>query len=235
MKNKFRIVVIYSIIFCLNWSCSKNLPIKNPTVSTLLKPEKNNACVPVSTTELTGVVSFQWSTSQNTDSYTIIVKNSITNAEVRSTVNRTETTFTLERGAPYSWWVVSDSNASTISAKSEIWNFYLEGFKEQTHLPFPAQIITPAKDATVTIVTSVVGGSTVRLGWIGSDLDNDISSYQIYLGTTSSTLSMIKDNFTSSTFSASVEKGKTYYWQIVTIDKQGNQSKSSIWSFKTSS
>ncbi len=234
--------IVLLITICLMYSCSKDSTttapkvVSPPTAATLSKPEKNNTCVPVSTTSTTGVVRFEWAASQNTDSYTVVVANSVTNAEKKSAVSTTETTLTLDRGVPYSWWVLSDAASSTVTTKSEVWNFYLERVQEQSHFPFPAQLKSPSNNTTVTIVVPTGSSTgTLTLEWVGSDLDNDISHYQLYLGTSTSTLILLEKEHKTSSYNVSVENGKTYFWQIVTVDTQGNESTSPVESFKTSS
>ncbi len=232
--------IVLLITICSMYSCSKSSTTTEPagptpTAATLSKPEKDNACVPVSTTSTTGVVRFEWAASQNTDSYTVVVANSLTKAEKKSTVSTTETTLTLDRGAPYSWWVLSGATGSTATTKSEVWNFYLERVQEQSHAPFSAKLMSPAKGGFGSVP---FGGSQINFLWSGSDPDNDISHYQFHLGTSTSTLKLVKDNIAhvnigNQSFDTlpTGEKFETYYWQIITVDKKGAESLSDIYNF----
>ncbi len=231
--------IVLLITICLMYSCSKSSTAEPtgpaPTAATLSKPEKDNACVPVSTTSTTGVVRFEWAASQNADSYTVVVANSLTKAEKKSTVSTTETTLTLDRGVPYSWWVLSGATGNTATTKSEVWGFYLEGVQQQNHAPFSARLTNPVNGGPglVNLITN-----NIEFTWTGFDLDNDISHYQFHLGTSTSTLKLLKDNIThtnseSQSFSAfpAEGRGKTYYWRIITIDKKGISSLSETYSF----
>ncbi len=231
--------IVLLVTICLMYSCSKSSTAEPtgpaPTAATLSKPEKDNACVPVSTTSTTGVVRFEWAASQNTDSYTVVVANSLTKTEKKSTVSTTETTLILDRGAPYSWWVLSGATGRTATTKSEVWGFYLEGVQQQNHAPFLAKLINPVNGG---LGFTAFNTNYVEFTWSGSDLDNDISHYQFHLGTSTSTLKLIKDNIThtnSETQSFNTlpaeGKGKTYYWRIITVDKKGIESLSEIHSF----
>ena len=95
------------------------------------------------TDESTGVVNFNWQTSLNTDSYEVVVRNSVTRTEQKKAVDLTTATLVLDRGYPFTWWVISSSEISTVKTKSEVWSFYIEGIQQQTHIPFPAQLKAP--------------------------------------------------------------------------------------------
>ena len=70
--------------------------------------------------------------------------------------------------------------------------------------------------------------------WTGSDLDDDIAYYQVYIGTDAAQMSLVQDNQITSSYSALLDVGQTYFWQIITIDQRGNKSQSAIKSFTTS-
>jgi hypothetical protein len=195
----------------------------------LTTPENSNTCVPLSTTATQGVVNFGWEEAQNTDSYEIFVRNSVTQTEQKKSADLTSTTFTLDRGVPYSWWVVSSSEASAVNTRSEVWTFYLEALQQQSFLPFSAQLNAPWDDQDI-----VLSSGYVNLQWTGSDLDDDIAYYQVYIGTDAAQMSLVQDNQITSSYSALLDVGQTYFWQIITIDQRGNKSQSAIKSFTTS-
>ncbi len=185
--------------------------------------------MPLSTTASQGVINFGWEEAQNTDSYEVFVRNSITQTEQKKSADLTSTTFTLDRGAPYSWWVVSSSDASAVDTKSKVWSFYLEGIQQETFLPFSAQLNNPQDEQEV-----MLSSGEINLQWTGSDLDNDIAYYQVYIGTGAAQMSLVQDNQITSSYSALLDVGQTYFWQIITIDQRGNKSQSAIQSFTTS-
>ena len=182
------------------------------------------------TDEATGVVNFKWQNSLNTDSYELVVRNIVSRTEQKKAVDLTTTTLVLERGYPYTWWVISSSNISAVKTKSEVWSFYIEGIQQQTHIPFPAQLKTPLEGQIV-----ISSSGQINLKWLGSDLDNDIAFYQIYIGTSPSQLQLIQDNLSTPSYSASLSIGETYFWKIVTVDQNGNKSESVIQTFSISS
>ncbi|PTM02277.1 MAG: hypothetical protein DA394_01330 [Candidatus Arcticimaribacter sp.] len=185
--------------------------------------------MPLSTTATQGVVNFGWEEAQNTDSYEIFVRNSITQTEQKKSADLTSTTFTLDRGVPYSWWVVSSSEASAANTRSEVWAFYLEALQQQSFLPFSALLNSPQDEQEITL-----SSGAVNLQWTGSDLDDDIAYYQVYIGTDAAQMSLVQDNQITSSYSALLDVGQTYFWQIITVDQRGNKSQSAIKSFITS-
>ena len=227
MKRRFQKTasIVIAVLLC---TCSKP-SILEPDSALLTTPENSNTCVPLSTTATQGVINFGWEEAQNTDSYEVFVRNSITQTEQKKSAELTSTTFTLDRGAPYSWWVVSSSDASAVDTKSKVWSFYLEGIQEETFLPFSAQLNNPQDEQEV-----MLSSGEINLQWTGSDLDNDIAYYQVYIGTDAAQMSLVQDNQITSSYSALLDVGQTYFWQIVTIDQRGNKSQSAIQSFTTS-
>lgn len=227
MKRRFQKTasIVIAVLLC---KCSKP-SILEPDSALLTTPENSNTCVPLSTTASQGVINFGWEEAQNTDSYEVFVRNSITQTEQKKSADLTSTTFTLDRGAPYSWWVVSSSDASAVDTKSKVWSFYLEGIQQETFLPFSAQLNNPQDEQEV-----MLSSGEINLQWTGSDLDNDIAYYQVYIGTGAAQMSLVQDNQITSSYSALLDVGQTYFWQIITIDQRGNKSQSAIQSFTTS-
>ena len=227
MKRRFQKIasIVITVLLC---TCSKP-SIPEPEAVLLTTPENSNTCVPLSTTATQGVINFDWQEAQNTDSYEVFVRNSITQTEQKKSADLTSTTFTLDRGVPYSWWVVSSSEASTVNTKSEVWTFYLEALQQQIFLPFSAQLNAPWDDQDI-----ILSSGYVNLQWTGSDLDDDIEYYQVYIGTDAAQMILVQDNQITSSYSALLDVGQTYFWQIITIDQRGNKSQSAIKSFITS-
>lgn len=79
---------------------------------------------------------------------------------------------------------------------------------------------------------NAVAGKVV-LDWSGSDVDNDIAGYDVYLGTTVANMAIVKTNIAESiTNDIAVANGTTYYWKVVTKDSKGNSSNSETFQFK---
>ena len=106
-------------IFILLMSCSTESreggdtpppppPPEPPKLTTLIAPANQTECLDGEDVE------FSWNASDNTDSYTVIVKNLLTNTESANlTTTSTKATITLEVGQPYSWYVISSNSDST--------------------------------------------------------------------------------------------------------------------------
>ena len=228
MRKSLNILVLtFALLFC--WSCSKPT-IPEPGAAALTSPENKNTCIPMFTDEATGVVNFKWQNSLNTDSYELVVRNTVSRTEQKKAVDLTTITLVLERGYPYTWWVISSSNIIAVKTKSEVWSFYIEGIEQQTHIPFPAQLKTPLEGQIV-----ISSSGQINLEWLGSDLDNDIAYYQIYLGTNPNRLQLFQDNLSIPNYSVNLSVDETYYWKIVTVDRNGNKSESVIQTFRISS
>lgn len=202
------------------------IPVAVPSSATLVFPEDNSECNEgeiISDTQ--SRVLFQWNASQNTDSYQVNLTNLNTNstALTNSTTNQAE--ITLLRGVPYEWFVVSRANGTTETASSPVWRFYNAGPGITNYAPFPAEAVSPGRGATISAT------STVVLEWTGSDIDNDIVSYNLYFGTADPP-ALLESGITDTTFEASVVSGQTYYWQVETVDSAGNQTLSEGFNFR---
>jgi hypothetical protein len=71
--------------------------------------------------------------------------------------------------------------------------------------------------------------------WVGQDWNNDIASYDVYLGTTTSP-PLVATGLTTSAWDppASLSVFSTYYWRVVAHDATGLQTSGPLWSFTTS-
>lgn len=222
--KKINILLIVLLIFsCSNESVEQNT---NPVAASLIFPDNNQECnqgVDVSATQSS--VTFRWTASANTDSYNIVVKNlnTLSTTSLSSLVN--ELAITIEKGTPYSWYVISEKTNSLETAQSETWKFYNAGDPIESYASFPADLISPAMGSILTGIT------TQNLSWTGSDIDNDIVSYDVFFDTANPPTTL-EGNTVSSNMDVTVAVGNTYYWRVVTIDSQGNNSQSEIFEFK---
>ena len=73
----------------------------------------------------------------------------------------------------------------------------------------------------------------IQFRWKGSDLDNDIESFDFYIGLQDDNLSLEKEDINTSEISIELDSNSTYFWQIKTTDKSNNSSYSKIFSFET--
>jgi hypothetical protein len=223
MMKKISII----LIFLLTLGCSKDNPGNpNPIATSLIFPDNNQECnqgVDVSTTQST--VTFRWSATSNTDSYNVVLKNLNTQSTTSHSSTTNELAITIQKGIPYSWHVISKSSNVVETAQSAIWKFYNAGDPIESYVPFPADLVAPIMGSTLTGVTSQT------LSWQGSDIDNDIVSYDVYFDTTSPPTTLEGITSTGS-MNITVAAGNTYYWRIVTNDGEGNSSRSEIFEFR---
>ncbi|MBT8187215.1 MAG: fibronectin type III domain-containing protein [Croceitalea sp.] len=173
-------------------------------------------------------VTFQWEASKNTNLYTLTVINLNTNIPLAVATASTSVALAIEKGAPFLWNVLSSNNDSDATATSGNNLFYNAGALT-SFPPFPAQIITPKSGSTVQM------GQTgeVVLSWSGTDIENDIESYEVYFSDENppSDILVTLNNTTEQT-SVVVANGTTYYWRVITIDAKGNSSDTGIYDFK---
>jgi len=209
-------------------SCKKEV-IPDPEPAMLLGPQNNNNCnTAIVVNDQQSQVNFSWQEAQHTDEYELVVRDLLTNTDTKKNSIRLFTSMVLERGKQYSWWVNSLSDQKETVGKSEIWTFYLEGLQNSSHFPFPAKLISPENNAQVSLEN---GAFTLR--WEGVDLDDDIISYDIYIGTDPDELQLRVENHTINSISANLMADQIYYWKVTTRDDEGNVSNSLVGSFRT--
>ncbi|WP_042242546.1 hypothetical protein [Jejuia pallidilutea] len=186
-------------------------------------PHKDGLCnIGADITPTQSTVIFEWEASEIAESYTVFVTNLVDGTSIQQDSNEDKIGIVLDRATPYAWYVVS--KRGTVTAESETWKFYNSGPGVETHAPFPATINAPAMAASV-------NSGNVTLRWTGSDVDNDIASYDVYLGTNNNPDIHAAD-VTASALNVSVTSGTIYYWKIVTKDAVGNTSMSGIFQFR---
>ena len=174
-------------------------------------------------------VKFQWTLALNTDSYELVVVNTMTNARYEKTSSLLTESIVLTSGASYRWYVNSKSLLSSAVGKSSVRQFYLEGSQDESYLHFPAVLLRPENQSIVDLESS----GDFLFDWEGYDLDEDIVSYAVYLGKTEDNLDLVQEGLTVSKLSLSLDTGERYFWQIITLDSEGNTSKSEVYSFQT--
>lgn len=219
-----KVNIILTLLLIL--SCSKDEGNPNPSATSLIFPDNNQECnqgVDISATQST--VTFRWSASAKTDSYDVFLKNLNTLSTISLSSLTTELAITIDKGTPYSWYVISKNMKVLETAQSETWKFYNAGDPIASYAPFPADLIAPAMASTLTGITSQ------NLSWSGSDIDNDIVSYDVYFDI-SNPPTALEGNTSSSNMDVTVAAGNTYYWRVVTKDSQGNNSQSEIFEFR---
>lgn len=227
--------LIYSLIVLMFLSCSSegsddsgpDVPTpKNPEAAVLVYPEQNSECTTGTNVTVTNsTVEFEWNVSKNTDSYELNLKNLELGSTTTHTASSNKISIELLKGTPYSWFIVSKSNSVTNTAKSQTWKFYNAGDGSVSYAPFPAEAVSPINNENIATTDKVT------LDWNGSDVDNDIATYDVYFGTGTAPSSIKTDHTESSLADVAVSSATTYYWYIITKDDQGNTSQSETFKF----
>ena len=140
------LIISFCVFSMLTISCSKTYEFRapvDPAAANLSKPANNTQCLEVDK------VKFEWNKSDNTDTYTITIIDLISSATVTQNTSTNTVEITLTKGKPYSWQITSKNKSTSKTAKSEVWKFYLSGAADSNHAPFPAEIIAPKNDTTV--------------------------------------------------------------------------------------
>ena len=221
----------YIAFFLLSvfFSCGPD-PIPVPEPSLLLAPSNLNTCNSATRiNDLERQVRFQWTATLNTESYNLVVQNTLTGEQQTITTYLLTESIVLTSGTPYQWYVISKSSLTLAEGKSSIWHFYLEGNPQESHFPFPAILLVPSDESIVSLNAS----NAFTFEWEGNDLDNDIQRYDFYLGTSSSSLNKEREAITSQQVTLVLIPNTIYFWQIISKDLQGNQSTSEIYQFQT--
>jgi hypothetical protein len=227
-----RVLLVIILVLC---SCSKKSDDGSGEAAAVPSPDKAGLTAPVSNSTCTtgrvisatqSAVLFTWTTATNTNSYDLIVKNLLTGVSTTQTTTAIQFEVTLLRNTPYSWYVVSKSNKTTVTTQSDLFKFYNSGVASIFYAPFPADITSPKFAQSV----SAIAGK-VTLTWNGADVDNDIVGYDVYAGTSLSNMVVVKTNLTATTFDFAVTSGTVYYWKIITKDSQANTSASDVYQF----
>jgi len=229
MKKAFRLSAILLSITIIFIACKKNNndePIPIPSTVTLSTPSNSAACIQgTSANGVTASVEFTWSAASNVESYQIVIKDLSLQTSLNYTTTSTSYTAKLNTNTPYSWYIMAKNSSGNTT--SDTWKFYLSATPASNYIPFPADLTTPALGATI----NSNGAATVQVTfqWTGSDPDNNIASYAFYLDNTNASKQVVAAQTTTS-FTQNISTG-TYFWKIVTTDKAGNTSTSTVCTF----
>lgn len=217
-------------ILCISlFACKKSKKTPPaPQQAVLVSPAANEACTQGTIVSATvSSVTLKWNAAANADSYEVSVKNLLTQGEIKQGTTTTELTVNLNSNTPFSWKVISKSAASTELGTSETRKFYNAGQAVSYIAPFPADNLVPAMNQNVTAVNGMI-----NLTWTAEDADNDLSSYDVYLGTTSTPAVLQTDITQKKLDNVAVTVNTTYYWKVIARDAKGNTSESMVYMFK---
>jgi len=222
--------ILYIVFVIVFFGCKKDDgPPPSPEGALLVFPLESSECTTgVSVNEELSQVTFEWMPSKNTDLYTLTVLNLNTNTPQAITSVSTSVALSIEKGAPFSWSVISSNTDSDITATSGNWLFYNSG-SQTTYAPFPAQLIAPKSGATV----QKNAMDEISLEWLGVDVENDIEKFEVYFSEQNPPdVLLINTNGLVLETNVTVASGTTYYWKIITTDSEGNSSDSGVFDFK---
>ena len=225
-----KIILAIAILFTLS-ACKKNKPqvVLPPAKAVLVLPAANEACTEgtvISSTQST--VLFKWNAAENANNYVLTIKNLLSGVSTPHTTSATQLGVTLDRNKPYSWSVESKSSASVEISKSDVWKFYNAGPASLSYAPFPAEAVSPEYGKQVNAVNT-----KIVLDWSAEDVDSDLQSYDVYLGTSAASLTLLQANVSTSILNDVTVTGDTaYYWKVISKDAAGNTSDSGLFFFR---
>ncbi|WP_240729735.1 hypothetical protein [Flavobacterium sp. ASW18X] len=219
------------LLFLIVFACGKkdDGPPPAPEEALLVFPDKDAECTTgVSLNATQSQVRFEWQPSANTDLYTLTIINLNTNTPQAFNTMNTSLSVAIDKGAPYSWSVLSSSNDSNETATSDNWLFYNAG-AQTTYAPFPAQVIAPISGSTIQLNDA----GEVSLKWYGSDVEEDIENYKVYFSTENPPLELVATlDATVMETVVDAEENTIYFWRVITTDSEGNTSDSGVLDFK---
>lgn len=228
-----KIALLFGGLLLILGSCAPEDPIPvEPGVALLISPVNNETCLDgTSLNDTQSNVSFSWSAASDTRSYEIIISNLLTQSSQTYTSVTNQTSVALSKEEPYSWYVKSIGEEGSTPSESEQWKFYLAGDATINYAPFPSELIAPRSGVNITPDIDKL----VIFSWNAADVDGDLERFEVYLDQRdASTLNSTLDYQSNETsIELEVENNATYYWKIIAIDANGNQSSSGVYSFRT--
>ena len=227
---------IFWLLFLLLWACTQEEAAEEsndifPGLFNLVYPENGSACLDgIKINKTQSKVTFIWNSSKNANQYEVEIINLNDNYTQTFQSNERTIMVTLKHGEPYAWSVTSFVNSSS-SITSKEWKFYLAGDGIVNYAPFPPELISPRPSGKVNINSS----GQVLLSWTSSDVDGDLSTYELYLDKNDGTTLLQTFDEVENTVETgvNVDPGLTYFWKIIAKDRNGNSSSSGVYSFVT--
>ena len=229
-----RIVLLFGSLILLVNSCTTEEPVVpvNPSAPTLISPANDETCLDgTSINDSQSNVDFRWSSAANALSYELVVTNLLTQSSQTYPATSNQTTVALTKAEPYNWSVKSIGEVGSIPSQSTQWKFYLAGDAVVNFAPFPSELISPQSGANVTPDIN----NLIKLQWNASDVDGDLAQFEVYLDKNDATtiIKTIAYQTEEESIEIDVENGSTYYWKIIAIDNNQNQSSSGVYAFRT--
>ena len=220
------------ILVLLLVHCQKTELPADPEVANLISPVDKETCLDgVSINDTQSNVNFVWGTATGALSYELEIANLLTQSTQLYSSDTNELSIALSKAEPYSWSVRSIGETGTTPSVSDPWKFYLAGDAVVNYAPFPAELITPRSGANTTPDIN----NLVILRWAADDVDNDLNRFEVYLDAIDGTTLNQEIAYLAqeTQLEVEVENNTVYYWKIVAIDLNGNQSSSGVYTFRT--
>jgi hypothetical protein len=220
------------ILVLLLVHCQKTELPADPEVANLISPVDKETCLDgVSINDTQSNVNFVWGTATGALSYELEIANLLTQSTQLYSSDTNELSIALSKAEPYSWSVRSIGETGTTPSVSDPWKFYLAGDAVVNYAPFPADLITPRSGANTTPDIN----NLVILRWTADDVDDDLNRFEVYLDAIDGTTlnQEIAYQAQETQLEVEVENNTVYYWKIVAIDLNGNQSSSGVYTFRT--
>ena len=225
------ILLIAAVFVLASCGGKKNNPpptVPVPAKAALTFPSNNALCTTGTVvSDSISTITFTWKTAANTDHYDLYLQNLLDKSSKTYSATDNQLALNIKRNTPFSWYIVSRSSSTTVTAQSDTWKFYNAGKGEIAYPPYPATLTSPAFAQAVTATSG-----KVNLTWQGqSVLAGTIENYDVYFGTAKNP-PLLKDKITDSFLNnVTVTSGQTYYWKVVTNDFIGNSSESAVYQF----
>lgn len=231
MRTKYLFAPIAFVIalFIVGCGGDEKDEVLPPGAITLLSPSGTSTCVQGTTVIAgkTSSVSFSWKAASNAENYRVDIINLNTQTAASQIIKGLSCNAILDVNAYYLWSVKAINSGGSTS--SDTVQFYLSGIPASKYAPNPADLTAPALGAVI----NANGAATVQVTflWTGTDSDNDIAGYDFYLDNSDASM-LVSSSLTSAATTQTLTSGKTYYWKVVTTDKAGNWSISTVSSFQ---
>lgn len=115
-------------------------------------------------------------------------------------------------------------NISVLGNKTSEATIILDNYRIDNEPPNKPILIAPSNNSTVNTQT--------KLEWTCTDPENDILSYDVYLGASANSLQIIESGIDITEFQLSgLSLNTKYFWKIGAFDDYGGYSESDVWSF----
>ena len=224
MRQVIKTIALFSLPLFVACGGGSKAPVNEaPSTVNLSYPTPNLLCID-------NTIVFEWSdaTDANNDEITYSIAFSdnreMSNIIKTETVSTSKKSIKLDKGTAYYWNVTAIDSKGKSGEPSSVSAFYTKGSGETNTAPFTAELISPTNDESVT-------SGTVNLKWKGADSNTtDVLKYDVYFSE-NTTPDLKTSSLETALQEVTVESGKTYYWQVNTIDASGAKSIGQVWSF----